>query len=59
MTQNPANQHFDLAATYLESQPDRLWAAEKDTLALAKAPAVFNWSDFQAFLQNNFTSLPL
>ena len=42
LTQIPANQHHDFAATYLEGQPYRLWAAEKDSLALAKAPAVLN-----------------
>ena len=59
LTQIPASQHLGFAATYLEGQPDRLWAAEKDTLALAKALAVLNWSDLRHSFRVTLGSLPL
>ena len=57
LTQIPANQHLEYAATYLEGQPDRLWSSERETLVLAKAPDALTWSDFEAFLQSNFGKL--
>ena len=55
LTKAPANLHVPYASSYLEGEPDRLWAAEHDRLK-ALNPAVL-WAQFDALLNRNFATI--
>lgn len=53
----PLTEQVELAATFLEGAPDKLWATESDVLSSLRAPGPIQWGDFNNFLQMHFGKL--